>query len=81
MQLAEIGHQPVQFLIGQCFQRRTKNRAQKVADKSVSSRPPMQFFLPWCDLISCFAMAHFGLDLSTCAEKGLEDIGASRLIR
>ena len=35
MQLAEIGHQPVQFLIGQRFQRRTKTRAPKVADKFV----------------------------------------------
>ena len=81
MQLAEIGHQPVQFLIGQCFQRRTKNRAQKVADKFVLARPPMQVILPCNDFIPCLTMIQSALDLSTCAEKGLEDIGASGLIR
>ena len=81
MQLAEIGHQPVQFLIGHSFQRRTKNRAQKVADKFVLARPPIEFFPPCNDLIPRFTKLGFGLDLSTWAEKGLEDTGASGLIR
>jgi hypothetical protein len=81
MQLAEIGHQPVQFLIGHSFQRRTKNGAPKVADKNVLDSPPIDFFLPCNDLISCFAMAHFGLDLFIRALKGLEDIGASGLVQ
>ena len=81
MQLAEIGHQPVQFLIGQSFQRRTKNRAQKVAHKFVLARLPVEFFLPDVNSVSCLDIAQSALDVSTCAEIGLEDIGASGLIR
>ena len=81
MQLAEIGHQPVQFLIGQCFQRRTKNRAQKVADKFVLARPPIEFISPCNDFIPSYTQLTFGLDLFIRALKGLEDIGASGLIR
>ena len=81
MQLSEIGHQPVQFLIGHSFQRRTKNGAPKVAHKFVLARPPMEFFSPCNDLIPSYTQLGFGLDLSTWADKGLEDIGASGLIR
>ena len=81
MQLAYKKNQPVQILIGQCFQRRTKNRAQKVADKFVLARPPIQFISPCNDLIPRLTQVRFGLDLFIRALKGLEDIGASGLIR
>ena len=81
MQLAYKKHQPVQFLIGQRFQRRTKNGAPKVAHKFVLARPPMEFFSPCNDLILRLTQVRFGLDLFIRALKGLEDIGASGLMR